>query len=147
MMTSSKKGVSSRQIEREHVTIKTAWFITHRIREAMKEQPLASMLKGAVEVDETHVGGKPRHTSTSQCGRGPSKSPVMVLVERDGRARCTTIRNIGSRALKGEVRKYVEPSFAPLLHGVCFPMNHRKVTDGERRVAPYSGGRGQAAAA
>src|SRR5262249_13978195 len=45
LMTSSKKGVSSRQIERElGVTIKTAWFLTHRIREAMTQSPFADML-------------------------------------------------------------------------------------------------------
>src|SRR5258708_15234718 len=49
LMTSSKKGVSSRQIARElDVTPKSAWFVTHRIREAMKQEPVAGMLSGIV---------------------------------------------------------------------------------------------------
>ncbi len=60
LMTSSKKGVSSHQIAREvDVTVKSAWFMTHRIREAMKLEPMAGMLSGAVEVDEAYIGGKP----------------------------------------------------------------------------------------
>jgi transposase-like protein len=56
LMTSSKKGVSSYQIAREcGITQKSAWFVNHRIREAMKHEPMASMLKGKVEVDETYV--------------------------------------------------------------------------------------------
>ena len=60
LMTSSKKGVSSRRIERElGITMKSAWFLTRRIRGAMRETPLAEKLQGTVEVDETYVGGSP----------------------------------------------------------------------------------------
>lgn len=49
LLTSSKKGISSHQIARElGITVKSAWFLTHRIREAMKEAPLAELLKGHV---------------------------------------------------------------------------------------------------
>jgi transposase-like protein len=105
LMTSSKKGVSSRQIERElGVTIKTAWFITHRIREAMKEQPLAGMLQGAVEVDETYMGGKPRYNrGHNKRGRGTQRQPVVVLVEREGKARCTPVDNVRASTLRSEI--------------------------------------------
>lgn len=104
LMTSSKKGVSSRQIEREiGVTIKTAWFLTHRIREAMTQAPFAEMLQGTVEVDETYVGGKPRFKGTSKRGRGTNKQPVMVLVERDGSSRCKPIPRVDARTLKSEI--------------------------------------------
>ena len=50
LMTSSKKGVSSHQIARElDITPKSAWFLTHRIRESMKQEPMPGMLKGEVE--------------------------------------------------------------------------------------------------
>ncbi|MFZ1933362.1 MAG: IS1595 family transposase [Thermoguttaceae bacterium] len=87
LMSSSKKGISSHQLARElGVTQKSAWFLCHRIREAMKREPMAGMLQGVVEADETYVGGKPRTHSGKPAprGRGTTKKPVMVLVERDG---------------------------------------------------------------
>ena len=54
LMTSSKKGISSHQLAREiGITQKSGWFLCHRIREAMRREPMASMLAGSVEIDET----------------------------------------------------------------------------------------------
>lgn len=104
LMTSSKKGVSSHQIARElGITQKSAWFLNHRIREAMKLEPMAGMLEGIVEVDETYVGGKPRFKGTSKRGRGTDKAPVMVLVERDGNARAIPLPNVTGETLKNEI--------------------------------------------
>lgn len=104
LMTSSKKGVSSHQIARElGITQKSAWFVCHRIREAMKKEPMATMLQGTVEVDETYVGGRPRRKHVRKRGRGTSKQPVMVLVERDGNARVFPIQNVDAKTLKGEI--------------------------------------------
>jgi len=105
LMTSSKKGVSSHQIAREcGITQKSAWFLNHRIREAMKKEPMASMLEGTVEVDETYVGGKPRPgTGKHKRGRGTEKTPVMVLVERDGNARAMPLENVTAKTLKNEI--------------------------------------------
>jgi transposase-like protein len=104
LMTSSKKGVSSHQIAREiGVTIKTAWFVTHRIREAMKLEPMAGMLAGVVEADETYVGGKPRHPGKSKAGRGTKKTPVMVLVQREGDVRVTPIGGTDVWTLRKEL--------------------------------------------
>jgi transposase-like protein len=62
LMASSKKGVSSKQIERMlGVTYKTAWFMTHRLREAMKpgNAGLLGSGSGTIEADETFIGRKP----------------------------------------------------------------------------------------
>jgi transposase-like protein len=110
LLTSSKKGISSNQIARElKITVKTAWFLTHRIREAMKEAPLADLLKGHVEVDETYVGGKPRKGDGKKHkrGRGTDKAPVMVLVERDGSARAAMLGEVTAKSLKGQIRMNV----------------------------------------
>ncbi len=54
LMTSSKKGISSLQISRElGITVKSAWFMTHRIREAMRQDGPLEPLDGTGEVDET----------------------------------------------------------------------------------------------
>lgn len=107
LMTSSKKGISSHQIAREvGITQKSAWFLCHRIREAMKQEPMAGMLKGTVEVDETYVGGKPRpqgEKPKSKRGRGTSKKPVMVLVERDGSAHSVPVDMVDSKTLKNQI--------------------------------------------
>jgi transposase-like protein len=112
LMTSSKKGISSHQLARElKVTIKTAWFLSHRIRQAMEEGPSGELLSGTVEVDETYVGGKPRKgTGPHKRGRGTDKTPVMVLVEKNGRARTQRLDRITAKELKGAVRANVCPS-------------------------------------
>src|ERR1017187_8463666 len=64
LMASSKKGVSSLQLSRElGIYYKSAWFLSHRIRMAMKlpdDEPPLGGSGGTVEADETYVGGKPR---------------------------------------------------------------------------------------
>jgi transposase-like protein len=112
LMTSSKKGVSSLQISRElGITVKSAWFMTHRIREAMRKDGPFEHLNGTVELDETYVGGKPRKGDGKKHkrGRGTDKTPVMVLVERDGNSRCIPLDNVTSEALIGEAKKHISP--------------------------------------
>lgn len=84
LMASSKKGVSSKQIERMlGVTYKTAWFMTHRLREAMKpgNGGLLGSGSGTIEADETFIGRKPG--TKIRRGHG-HKEAVFSLVERVG---------------------------------------------------------------
>ena len=109
LMTSSKKGVSSHQIAREvGITQKSAWFVCHRIREAMRQGPMADMLKGEVEIDETYVGGKPRYKGVSKRGRGTSKTPVVALVERSGRVRSFQVESVDSATLHSAALQHVD---------------------------------------
>jgi transposase-like protein len=113
LMTSSKKGVSSHQLARElGITVKSAWFLSHRVREAMRQQPMAGLLGGVVGVDETYVGGKPRpgKMATPKQGRGTDKQAVMVLVERDGSARSMPIARVDRQTLKHAMLAHVSPS-------------------------------------
>jgi len=86
-MCASKKGIATRQVQRMLVcSMKTAWFLTHRIREAMKDGSLAPMggAGGIVEVDETFIGRK----EGVEMRRGYAhKNVVLSLVERGGSAR------------------------------------------------------------
>jgi transposase-like protein len=111
LMVSSKKGVSALQLQRNLGlgSYRTAWHLAHRIREAMKKNPLAAMLNGVVEVDETYVGGKPRKGDGQERkrGRGTTKQPVLVLVERNGGARVKPIENTTSKTLKNEIAVHV----------------------------------------
>ncbi len=114
LICSSKKGFSALQLQRELGlgSYKTAWFMLHRIRLAMQEGQLHEpQLSGIVEVDETYVGGKPRPGSgPAQRGRGTDKTPVMVLVERDGTARSMPVERVDHQTLCGEVHRHVEQS-------------------------------------
>ncbi|HEY4847591.1 MAG TPA: IS1595 family transposase [Methylocella sp.] len=88
LLSSSKKGISSNQLHRTlGVTLKTAWFMAHRIREAMRTVGVSPMggEGGIVEVDETFIGrieGVPKQKSGSA-----HKNVVLTLVERGGSAR------------------------------------------------------------
>lgn len=104
LMVSSKNGISSNQLHRTlEVTLKTAWFMSHRIREAMRDGSLAPMggAGGVVEVDETFIGNdrtvKPKH---SKKGRGYAhKYKILTLVERGGRARSMVINDLKAKTI------------------------------------------------
>ena len=105
-MCASKKGVSAHQLHRElRVQYKTAWFMCHRIREAMRDN--VGILSGQVEVDETYVGGKPRYKGQSKRGRGTKKTPVVALVERTGRVHSRVVTNVTGTTLKAAIRENV----------------------------------------
>lgn len=112
LMCSSKKGISALQLQRELGlgSYKTALFLTHRIRLAMTEDPFISKLGGKVEVDETYIGGKPRKGSGEETkrGRGTKKTPVMVMVERNGKAYAQPVERVNAETLKGAVRQMVD---------------------------------------
>ena len=102
LLAASKKGMSAKQIERMlGVTYKTAWFLCHRIREAMDGAAGNDPLGGAgavVEADETYVGGKARNRAF----RKPApKKPVLALVERDGHVRSFHVANVTAKQLRG----------------------------------------------
>lgn len=99
-MCSSKKGVAAYQLHRElGITYKSAWFMCHRIRHAMTQEPLKSKLQGAIEVDETYVGGKGKGIKSR--GRNTdSKTPVVTVMQRDGDVRSFKVNNVKSSTLK-----------------------------------------------
>lgn len=89
LMCSSKKGISAHQLHRVlECTYKTAWFLAHRIREAMRSDdftPMGGITGGVVEVDETYIG---RLSGIPKGAKGPAhKNMVLTLVERGGAAR------------------------------------------------------------
>jgi hypothetical protein len=99
LMTSSKKGISSNQLARTlGLTVKTAWFLSHRIREAMREGgfDLFGADGGAVEVDETYIGRK-AGAGQPKGGWG-HKMTVLGLIDRNtGRSRFFHVDKGGSQ--------------------------------------------------
>lgn len=110
LLCSSKKGMSSKQIERMlGVTYKTAWFMTHRIREAMKPNGGGLMGSGGkiVEADETFVSRKP---GTKKRRGFAHKESVFSLVERDGNVRSFHVPDVRAETLKQKLLENVETS-------------------------------------
>jgi transposase-like protein len=109
LMCASKKGIASRQIQRMlQCSMKTAWFLTHRIREAMNENPgvFYSPLGGdggTIEADETYVGGKAENRAYST---PKPKQIVMTLVERGGAARSFHIPNVTATTLHNVIARH-----------------------------------------
>jgi transposase-like protein len=101
LMNSSKKGMSSHQLHRMlGITYKSAWFLAHRVREAMKPNnpsPLGGEGK-IVEADETEIGGKAKNRAYRK--RVPKKAIVLSLVERGGAVRSTHVANVTSKTLR-----------------------------------------------
>jgi transposase-like protein len=92
LMASSKKGISANQLSRTlGCTLKTGWFIGHRIREAMKVEGFSSMGGNGkvVEMDETYSGDKHEVLTRTKRGKSghSSKRSVVALVERGGEVR------------------------------------------------------------
>ncbi|MFZ7092912.1 IS1595 family transposase [Primorskyibacter sp. 2E233] len=85
LMCASKKGISSNQLHRTlGVTLKTAWFMSHRIREAMRnENGPFGVGGGSVEIDETFIGKEPGVTKSKTARGGAHKMKIMTLVDRD----------------------------------------------------------------
>ncbi len=104
LMVGSKKGISSNQLHWIlSVTLKTAWFMSHRIREAMRSGDLSPFGSGGsvVEVDETYIGNDPKWNRYHTGKRGPQqKMKVLSLVDRaTGRARSEVMDHFTAKAI------------------------------------------------
>lgn len=115
LMCASKKGVSAKQVERMlGVTYKTAWFMCHRIREAMTSKP-GNLLggpgsSGVVEADETFWGPKGKGNKGAKKGGGYAhKMAVVSLVERDGEKRSYHIANVNAATLGSILKAQISP--------------------------------------
>jgi transposase-like protein len=143
LLCSSKKGLSALQLQRQLGigSYRSAWHMAHRIRHAMSQEPLAGLLSGTVEVDETYVGGKPRKgTGKHKRGRGTTKVPVVALVERGGRVRARSVERVNATTLKDAIRSNVDRSAAIMTDELKSYAGIGKEFDGGHQTVTHSKG-------
>jgi transposase-like protein len=109
LLCASKKGMSAHQLMRMLGigSYRTAWFMCHRIREAMTPStpsPIGGEGK-IVESDETFIGGKSKNRAYGK--KEPKKHAVMTLVERDGESRSFHVANVKAKTLREKIVKTV----------------------------------------
>ncbi len=112
LIASSKKGISANQLHRTlEVTLKTAWFMGYRIREAMRQGALAPMGAGGgtVEVDETFIGhDRTIRPKGRKKGRGyHHKFKVLTLVDRVGRTKSVVVGDLKAKTLVPILREHI----------------------------------------
>jgi transposase-like protein len=143
LLTASKKGISAHQLHRMlGVTYKTAWFMAHRIREAMKPGKGMAPMGGegaVIEADETYLGGK--RTGLNKKGKRHSmhdKKKVMALVERGGKVRSFHVKAVNNRTAQdvllenGDLRSKLMTDEAPFYKQVGETFSgHEAVNHGE----------------
>ena len=106
LICESKKGISALQLKRTlGVAYKTAWYLSHRIREAMGNDPFdGPTLFGIVEVDETLIGGKTRGKGRAYKG---NKFWVAGAIQRGGGVRLKRIPDVRRHTLHGFIEETV----------------------------------------
>ena len=115
-LSASKNGVSAREIERKYgLTAKTAWFMLHRLREAMKRDDTAPLLTGTLVADETWIGGDPGNQhSRKKLALGPDrwttrKTTVLSVIDKAaGEARSAVVPNVRASTLRKAMERELE---------------------------------------
>jgi transposase-like protein len=120
LLCASKKGMSAHQLHRMlGVTYKSAWFMAHRIRFAMTQEPLSSKLSGVIEADETYIGGRqrqrvPHATKPGERDRDhPSpvanKAAVFSVLQRGGKVHSQHVERVIGSTLRSAIIEMCTP--------------------------------------
>jgi hypothetical protein len=140
------------------ITYKAAWFMVHRLRYAVTQDPMAAQLTGTVEVDETYIGGKWRAKSKRELQKRkaerekdrPSpvdnKQAVVSMVQRGGDVRSHHVQRVTAATLRPILNHHIEygarimTDTGTVLHGAIHPRKHDQVNHKDHEYGRYEGG-------
>lgn len=138
LICEAKKGISAKQVARHlglETSYKTAWYLCHRIRKAMKEGGLLGSGGGVVEADETYMTPRKPRKGKPVVKEG-NRSVVLGMVERGGQLRLVPISDAKMATIEPELLKHISPD--ALLQtdesAIYYIMGKRKVFAGHRRI-------------
>ena len=156
LLCASKKGMSAHQLHRMlKVTYRSAWFMAHRIRYTMAQEPLSSKLKGIIEIDETYVGGKLRIGPQSvKLGERPkdrpapsaNKAAVVSVLQRGGRVQSRHVERVTAENLKPVINQmvaedaHVMTDSSTVLAGALMTRRHDQVNHTAKEYVHYEDG-------
>jgi transposase-like protein len=155
LLCASKKGMSAHQLHRMlKVTYRSAWFMAHRIRYTMTQEPLSSKLQGVIEVDETYVGGKLRVGSykpgdnyrRKHLAPTANKAAVVSVLQRGGRVQSRHVERVTAENLKPMVEQMVDEQAhvitdsSTVLKGALTFRRHDQVNHSVKEYVRYEDG-------
>jgi len=157
LLCASKKGMSAHQLHRMlKVTYRSAWFMAHRIRYTMRQEPLSSKLGGIIEVDEAYIGGKRRNTVSlapkpgvrmqDRIGPFADKAAVVSVLQRGGRVQSRHVERVTADNLRAIVHEtvaedaHVMTDTSMALKGALTPRKHDQVNHKAKEYVRYEDG-------
>jgi transposase-like protein len=157
LLCASEKGMTAHQFHRMlKVTYRSAWFMAHRIRYTMSQEPLSSKLGGIIEVDEAYIGGKRRVTvplapkpgmrMQDRIGPFADKAAVVSVLQRGGRVQSRHVERVTADNLREIVREtvaedaHVMTDTSMALKGALTPRKHDQVNHKAKEYVRYEDG-------
>jgi transposase-like protein len=142
LLCEARKGMSANQVKRTlGVSYKTAWYLCHRIRAAMKDAD-APMLDGTIEIDETYIGGKKKGACVR--GRGAGKEIVIGIRQRGGDLRFFHAEDVKSGTLAQYIRENVSEDVDVIVtddySSYPFAMKKAAISEGKHKRINHSSG-------
>ena len=130
LMSAGKNGLSALELQRDlGITYKSAWFMVHRIRQAMAHSPNTNKMFGIIVADETWVGGEPKNrratADTNRQQHHADKTPVLSIMDkRTGEIRSQVVPNVQSATVGKTLNDNVDRQ-GSILHTDSTQVVHR----------------------
>jgi len=157
LLASSKKGMSAHQLMRnlEIKSYRSAWFMAHRIRWALTQEPIKGALGGIVEMDETYIGGRlrvgPQAVRSGQRAQDrlagtANKAAVVAVLQRGGKVRSQHVERVTAKNLKPIVDEMISKDAhlmtdtSTVLESVGADLKHSKVNHSAGEYVRYEDG-------
>ena len=123
LISANKKGISALSLQRmlNLGSYRTAWHMCHRIRHAMQDLTTEPM-SGVIEVDETYVGGTAANAHNGK--PTPPKTPVVALVQRDGKVRARAVTNVDETTIGPMLKEKIAAGSLLMTDGSIIYVNH-----------------------